>query len=352
MEFKDYYKILGVEKNATHAQIKAAFRKLARKHHPDVNPGDQAAEEKFKSINEAYEVLGDSNKRKKYDELGSNWEQILRDRETAQQYARPGYSWQTTEDFNLGDFFESFFGERHGTFGGDFRGGPTHRDAAGQDVESEIELTLEELVGGGKRQIRLSIPGICGKCGGRGMVAAAGAGKGRSVRMMQTCPSCHGQGQTLAVRDLAVKIPGGLTEGSRFRLVGQGGKGGAGSRSGDLYLRVKIRPHRVFRLEGYDLHAELPVLDDEAALGIKLRVPTLKGSVQLTVPPESTGGQSLRLKEQGLPRPGGTGAGDLYFHLTIYVPKHLTEAERRLYSELRRERSGREAGDALRKRLL
>jgi DnaJ-class molecular chaperone len=348
MEFKDYYKVLGVEKNATGQQIKTAYRKLARKFHPDVNPGDKSAEENFKSINEAYEVLGDPEKRRKYDELGSNWEQILRDREYAQQYTRPGFEWRSTEDFDLGDFFEAFFGERHGPFGG-FRAGPARRSAGGQDIESEIELTLEELAGNEKKGLRLSVPEICAKCGGEGMVSAASGGKGRTVRMMQACPACHGRGQTMTHRDLAVKIPKGLTEGSRFRLVGQGGRGAAGTRNGDLYLRVRVRPHRTFRPEGYDLHADLPLLDDEAALGTKLRVPTLKGSVQLTVPPETGAGQSLRLKEQGLPRPGGTGSGDLYFHVTIHLPKRLTEKERRLYSDIRRERSGRNEGDALRK---
>jgi curved DNA-binding protein len=349
MEFKDYYKVLGVEKTATDQQIKTAYRKLARKYHPDVNPGDQSAEEKFKSINEAYEVLGDPKKRKKYDELGTNWEQILRDREYAQQYTRPGFEWRTTEDFDLGDFFEAFFGERRDLFGGPFGAGMGRRTVQGQDIESEIELSLEELTGNEKKRIRISVPAVCAKCGGRGMVASAADGKGRTVRVMQTCPACMGQGQTMDHRDLAVKIPKGLTEGSRFRLVGQGGRGRTGTRNGDLYLRVRVRSHRAFRLEGYDLHAELRLLDDEAVLGAKLRVPTLNGSVQLTVPPETGAGQSLRLKQQGLPRPGGAGPGDLYFHVTIHIPKRLTEKERRLYSELRGERSGRDEGGALRK---
>jgi len=351
MEFKDYYKILGVSKGATDQEIKTAYRKLARQYHPDLNPGDKAAEDKFKTINEAYEVLGDPEKRKKYDELGANWEQILKDQEYARQYTRPGFEWRTAEDFDLNDFFEAFFGERAGPFPGGFRAGAARGPMPGHDIESEIELSLEEVAHGGKKQLRLSTPQPCPQCHGEGYVAVSSSksGQRRTTTTMQPCPTCRGQGEVMETRNLEVTIPKGLTDGSRLRLAGQGGKGGAGGRSGDLYLHIKIRPHPIFHLEEYDLHAELPLMDYEAALGMKVRVPTLKGTVDLTIPPETQSGQLLRLKGKGLPKRGGEGAGDLYFHTTLHIPKKLNQRERDLYAELQKLRSAHGDGETLRK---
>jgi curved DNA-binding protein len=352
MEFKDYYKILGVSKGASEQEIKTAYRKLARKHHPDLNPGDKSAEDKFKVINEAYEVLGDPEKRKKYDELGANWEQILRDQEYAHQYTRPGFEWRTAEEFNLNDFFEAFFGERGGPFPGGFRAGAARGPIPGQDIESEIELTLEELAHGGKRQLRLSVPQPCPQCLGEGhiTVSSSKTAQRRMVTTIQTCPTCHGQGETLDLRSLEVAIPKGLTEEARLRLAGQGGRGRSSGRNGDLYLLIKVRPHPIFRLEDYDLHAELPLLDYEAALGTKVRVPTLKGSVDLTIPPETQSDQLLRLKGKGLPKRAGEGTGDLYFHTIIHVPKRLSQRERELFAELQKLRSAHNNGATIRKR--
>jgi curved DNA-binding protein len=351
MEFKDYYKTLGVSKQATDQEIKTAFRKLARQFHPDLNPGNKEAEQKFKTINEANEVLGNPDKRKKYDELGANWEQIQKDREYAKQYARPGFEWRTEEDFDLNDFFESFFGERGTPFSGGFRPGAARSPRPGHDVESEIELSLEEIAQGGKRQVRLSMPEICPQCRGEGYIAASSSksGQRRVVTTMQPCPTCHGQGEITTTRELAVTIPKGLINGSRLRLAGQGGKGSSGGRNGDLYLHIKIPPHSIFRLEKYDLHADLPLLDYEAALGTKVRVPTLKGPVDLTIPPETQSGQQLRLKGKGLPKSGGDSAGDLYFHTTLFIPQKMNQRERDLYAELQKLRSAHGNGEAIRK---
>jgi len=351
MEFKDYYKVLGISKEASDQEIKSAYRKLARQYHPDLNPGDKLAEDKFKAINEANEVLGDPEKRKKYDELGANWEQILRDQEYARQYARPGYEWRTAEEFNLNDFFDSFFGERESPFSGGFRAGAERGPVPGQDIESEIELTLEELAHGGKRQLRLSVPQLCPQCHGEGHIAVSStkAGQRRVVTTMQTCPTCHGQGETLDLRNLDVTIPKGLKAGSRLRLAGQGGRGSTGSRNGDLYLHINVHPHSIFRLEDYDLHAELPLLDYEAALGAKIPVPTLKGSVDLTIPPETESGHLLRLKGKGLPKRSGEGAGDLYFHTVIHIPKKLSQRERELFAELQKLRAVHNDGATIRK---
>ncbi|HEY4485260.1 MAG TPA: J domain-containing protein [Nitrospiria bacterium] len=348
MEYKDYYKILGVSKTGSDQEIKSAYRKLARQYHPDLNPGDKAAEEKFKQINEANEVLGDREKRKKYDELGSNWEQVLRDREYARQYTRPEFKWRTQEDLDLGDFFEAFFGDRSGAF----RAGRSTGPSSGQDIETEIGLSLEDLSQGGKKPLRLSTSTLCPQCQGEGHIATASteAKRGRVVTQMELCPTCRGQGEIPEVRDLVVTIPKGLTQGSRLRLAGQGGRGRAGGRSGDLYLRIKVLPHRVFRLEGHDLHADLPVLDHEAALGAKVEVPGLDGTLKLTIPPGTQSGQRLRLKGKGLSRERGVGAGDLFFYVTVRLPEKLTEAELELYRAMDRIRASRAEADPLRRR--
>ena len=347
MEFKDYYKILGVSKTATGPEIKAAYRKLARKHHPDLNPGDKLSESRIKSINEAYEVLGNPEKRKKFDEVGINWEEIIRNREQASQYTRPGFEWQTKQDFDMGDFFESFFGERMRPSGGGFRARAAQASYPGEDVEAEIELSLEELSRGGKKSLHISSYTPCPQCRGQGVVAAPSqVSRGRGAQtIFHACPSCQGRGQRPADRTLNVNIPKGLTDGSRLRLAGQGGKGLSGARNGDLYLRIKTRPHRNFRLDQYDLHAELPLYDYEAMLGTKARVPTLTGPVQLTIPHETQTGRTLRLKGKGLSRAGGKAAGDLYYHVSILIPQKLTERERELYRELKQSRGSRDNGN-------
>ena len=347
MEFKDYYKILGISKTARESEIKAAYRQLARKHHPDLNPGDKLAESRIKSINEAYEVLGDPEKRKKYDEVGSDWEEILRNREQASKYTQPGFQWQTKQDFDMGDFFESFFGEHMGRFGGGGRTRTTRGSFPGDNVEAEIDLSLEDLAQGGKKSIRISSYAPCPQCRGQGVVAAPSQdSRGRGGQtILNACPSCQGRGQRPVDRTLKVSIPKGLTDGSRLRLAGQGGKGLSGGRNGDLYLRIKTRPHRNFRLDRYDLHAELPLYDYEATLGAKTRVPTLTGPVQLTIPPETQSGGLLRLKGKGLSKAGGKAAGDLYFHVSIRIPQKLTERERELYRELKQSRGPRNNGD-------
>ena len=297
--YKDYYDILGVPRTASQEEIKAAYRRLARKYHPDVNPGDKAAEEKFKEINEAYEVLGDPKKRELYDRLGPNWK--------AGSEFTPPPGWERIRldfgdfDFFTGapggfsDFFETLFGGLRGRTAGRHAGpGTTTRwGSRAADVETEIELSLEEAHRGTTR--RLTLP------------------TGKS---------------------LEVKIPAGVRDGSVIRLAGQGGQ--AGGLAGDLYLRVKLQPHPVFKVSGDDLYTEVPVTPWEAVLGAKILVPTLDGMAEVSLPPGAQTGQKLRLRGQGLTRRRG-GRGDQYVELKIVVPPRPTAAERKLFEQLARE---------------
>jgi curved DNA-binding protein len=332
VQFRDYYDVLGLNKNASESDIKSAFRKQARKHHPDVNPGDKAAEERFKEINEAYEVLSDPEKRKRYDALGPNWK--------AGEEFRPPPGWQEGARVDFGDmgdvfggggasgfsdFFESLFG------GGGRRGGRGARGGSGfamrgRDIEAEIELTLEEAHRGGTRSITIQSTETCPECRG------TGTKDGRTV-----CPVCRGTGVIRRPKTLQVTIPPGVRDGSVIRLAGQGEPGASGGPPGDLFLRVRIRPHRVFDVTGdNDVQIELPVAPWEAALGARVSVPTLEGPVEMSIPPGTQAGQRLRLRGQGLNRRGG-GRGDQYAKLRIVNPPALTPSERELFERLRNE---------------
>ena len=324
VQFRDYYEVLGVSKMAAADDIKQAYRKLARKYHPDVNPGDKSAEEKFKEINEAYEVLSDPEKRKRYDELGPNWK--------AGQDFRPPPNWQEGVNVEYGDFgdlfgsgrgasgfsdfFESLFGGRRGPRRG---AGFAMR---GQDVEAEIPLTLEEAHRGVKRTITLQVTETCPDC------------KGSGVKDGKTCPTCRGAGAIRRPKSLEVTIPTGVRDGSVIRLPGQGEPGSNGAPAGDLFLRVRIQPHRLFNIVGEnDVEIELPVAPWEAALGAKIPVPTLDGLVEMKIPAGAQGGQRLRLRGQGLNRRGG-GRGDEYVKLKIVIPPKLTPKEKELFEKL------------------
>ena len=323
VQFRDYYEVLGVPKTATEDEIKTAYRKLARKYHPDVNPADKSAEEKFKEINEAYEVLSDADKRKRYDQLGQNWK--------AGQDFRPPPEWEGAhvEYGDLGDlfgggrgqsgfsdFFESLFGGRRSARGG---AGFAMR---GQDIEAEIPLTLEEAHRGVKRSITLQSVETCPDC------------KGSGVKNGKTCPTCRGAGVIPRPKSLEVTIPAGVRDGSVIRLAGQGEPGTNGASTGDLLLHVRIRPHRLFAIAGDDdVQIELPVAPWEAALGAKVMAPTLDGPVEMKIPAGAQGGQRLRLRGQGLNRRGG-GRGDEYVKIKIVIPPTLAPQEKELFEKL------------------
>lgn len=324
VKFRDYYEVLGVAKTASEDEIKTAYRKLARKYHPDVNPGDKSAEEKFKELNEAYEVLSDADKRKRYDQLGQNWK--------AGEDFRPPPGWEGANvefgDFGdpfgrgrtqggFSDFFESLFGGRRGARGGAGFAMP------GQDVEAEIALTLEEAHRGGKRNITLQLAETCPDCRG------SGSKDGKTG-----CPTCRGAGAIRRPKSLEVTIPVGMRDGSVIRLAGQGEPGSNGAAGGDLFLRVRIQPHRLFNVvDENDVQIELPVAPWEAALGAKITVPTLEGPGEMKIPPGAQAGQRLRLRGQGLNRRIG-GRGDEYVKIRIVNPPKLTPKEKELFEKL------------------
>jgi len=323
MDFKDYYSTLGVAKGASEKEIKQAYRKLARKHHPDVNPGDASAESKFKEINEAYEVLGDPAKRKKYDELGANWR--MYEQQGAPQGRAPdgagNYTWSTGGGPSGGgfrtmtademrdmfgsadpfsDFFHTFFG---GARGAEEPAGRRARGRAarpGRDVEHEIELSLEDAFHGTMRRLSLTH---------------------------------DGQARTVDVR-----IPAGVGDGSRVRIASEGEHGTGGAQSGDLYLRVRLAPHPTFERKGRDLYTHVAVPLTTAVLGGEADVPTLGGkSLRLKIPATTQNAQVLRLKGHGMPAAGkAADTGDLYATIDVQLPKQLTPEQREHFEALQK----------------
>jgi curved DNA-binding protein len=308
VKFQDYYDTLGVGRNASEDDIKKAYRKLARKYHPDVNK-DKEAEERFKQVNEAHEVLKDPEKRKLYDQLGPNWQ--------AGQDFRPPPGWENVnfefgtepgaEPFGFGsgfsDFFEMLFGGRRAAMGG-AGGRQTSWVMSGQDHEAEISVSLEDAYHGATKTLTL---------------------QGHEVDT---------QGQVRpTVQNLQVRIPVGVTDGTRIRLTGKGGPGMGGGPAGDLYLKVHLEPHRRFRVDGHHLQLEVPVTPWEAALGATVEIQVMDGSVNLKIPPGTQSGQKLRLKGKGLPKKGND-RGDLFAAVKIVVPKSQTDREKKLFEEL------------------
>src|SRR6516165_1992127 len=339
VRYKDYYETLGVPRTASDADIKKAFRKLAREHHPDVAKNKKQAEEKFKEINEAYEVLGDPAKRKKYDELGPNWSAGAEFRPPPgwESYSRgggfPGRGPRGEEyEFHFGgtgfsDFFEQLFGSRGRGAGGFGRaGGLGAEDLAerGADIEGDIMVTLEEAMRGSVRSVSVRHAVPCEHCGGTGQ------------RARHVCNVCGGTGQVAKTDTYQVKIPAGVTEGQRLRLAGRGEAGMAGGAAGDLYLRVRFARHPDFEVQDHNLIYEAELAPWEAVLGANISVPTLNGRVNIKIPPGTSGGQKLRVRGRGLPE-RGAGSGDLIVVTRIEVPTQVTESERKLWEELARE---------------
>ncbi|WP_147820869.1 DnaJ C-terminal domain-containing protein [Salidesulfovibrio onnuriiensis] len=311
VQYKDYYKILGVSRTASQDEVSKAFKKLARKYHPDLNPNDKGAEDKFKEVNEAYEALKDPEKRKMYDQFGSGYQH-------GQNFQPPPGFENIRFDFGGGggfggagasgfsDFFETIFGGGAGAGGASFRGGFPgggggfqQRPRRGSDSEALYELSLEEAYQGGNKSITLTE---------------------------------HMPGGGPRTRTLEVRVPAGIKDGQRIRLAGQGNPGVAGGARGDLYLKIRLMKHPRFNVKDTDVVFDLPLAPWEAALGTKVRVPTLDGQVEMTIPPGMGSGKKLRIKGKGLGT--GTRRGDQFVRIMIQVPTSLTPEERKLMEEL------------------
>jgi len=343
MEYKDYYSMLGVARNADDKAIKTAYRRLARKHHPDVNKGSA---DKFKEINEAYAVLSDPDKRKRYDTLGPDWERYARTGGAEGPFEGAGTDAGPATAGDFSDFFRTIFGDLGGSgrrgrvrdtrrggigdiLGGEWTTVGGAERERGDDVEAAIEVTLEEAFRGATRRVSLEISEPCAKCGGAGHV-------GRTP-----CAECRGSGWSKSGRNLDVKIPAGVDTGSRIRVAGEGARAlGQGPR-GDLYLRVTVRPDARFERKGDDLHGDVAVPAADAALGGEVQVATLKGPVSMKIPPETSSGKTFRLPGYGMPRLKGGGAGDQYVRVQVAIPSGLSAREKELYEELKRLRPER-----------
>ncbi len=377
----DYYQRLGVSRTATEEEIKKAYRKLARKYHPDVNPGNKGAEEKFKQLSEAFEILSNPQKRKLYDEFGDDAAKMGFDDKKAEAYrayrsnagARAGGGAGSpfgSGGVNLEDLFGDIFG-RAGGGGVDFEGAGNPYDAdetgpaRGEDLATRVQLNLRDVVTGTERSLTVTRPGRCPTCSGKGVRGAVTTcptcqGTGRTKRRRgplqfsgacptcqgtgrsaPTCGTCDGSGLVEETKTLTVKIPAGVTTGSKVRLAGQGAAGPRGGPSGDLYIETEVLPHPLVRREGDDLFLDLPITVPEAVLGAEVRVPTFDGEVTVTVPPASQSGRKMRLRARGVPALKGGARGDLYLVLRIVVPEtpsaEAKEAAAKLASAYKRD---------------
>jgi DnaJ-class molecular chaperone len=329
VEFKDYYRILGVDRSADDKTIKSAYRKLARKYHPDVAKGKDSGE-RFREVNEAYEVLSDPEKRRRYDTLGPDWERYAQ----APQGGRPGggvhVEYGDAGDFS--DFFRTIFGDTGGMRGGpggginveDLLGGfrtGGRRAPRGQDVQANVTITLEEAYSGTRKGFEFEAEEPCPTCHGAGNVGG------------KPCTTCHGSGWQRRRREVDVRIPAGVRTGQKVRVAGEGAGGG------DLYLAVTVAPHREFERRGDDIHFSVPVTAPEAALGVTLEIPTLRGKVSMKIPPATSSGRTFRLPGYGMPKLKGGGHGNQLVTVRIVMPADLRPDERELYEQLKALRS-------------
>ncbi|MFQ5669833.1 MAG: molecular chaperone DnaJ [Acidobacteriota bacterium] len=348
MAKRDYYEILGVSRSASLPEIKKAYRVLAVKYHPDRNPGQREAEERFKEAAEAYQVLSDPEKRQRYDAYGH-----------AGVGGAGGFNPETFSDFSdiLGNIFSDFFG------------GARHRGPApqrGADLRYDMEIDFFEMVQGLETTIQVPRTEECGKCSGTGAASQGdirscgtcrGAGQVRYTQgffsVTRTCPTCHGQGRritrpcpvcqgqgTVRVnKKLQLKVPAGVDTGSRLRLLGEGEGGRRGGPPGDLFVVLHVKEHPDFRREGFDLHCRIPITFSQAALGKTVKVPTVSGEATLRIPAGVQSGASFRLRGKGVPHLNGSGRGDQIVTVHVETPRHLSRKSRELFRQLAEEES-------------
>ena len=352
MSKRDFYEVLGVARDASDEELKKAYRRCAMKHHPDRNPGDAVALEAFKECKQAYEVLSDAGKRRMYDQHGhAAFEHGMGGG------AGPGFA-------DMGDIFGDIFGN---IFGGGMRGGPRR----GADIGYVLELDLEDAVAGTEKRVEIPTLAPCAPCNGSGsadgrlQTCATCHGRGqvrmqRGIFTMQQacphcggrgqviehpCPNCHGNGRVEEEKVLSVKIPPGVDNGDRIRLAGEGESGPPGTRPGDLFVEVRVRPHPIFERDGDDLHCEVPIRISQAALGDAARVPTLNGETEIRIPAETQSGKVFRLRDKGVKSVRSRKPGDLYCKVVVETPVNLTPRQRELLEEL----EATFAGDGARK---
>jgi molecular chaperone DnaJ len=356
MQYKDYYNTLGVKRNASEKEIKSAFRKMARKLHPDLNPNDKESEARFKEVSEAYEVLSDKEKRKKYDQFGADWERY---QESAGApggfdfskysegfpggFAGEGVRFSTgVGDDGFSDFFEMLFGRTAGGGGGTRAGGNAYYTGgrtrtiprAGEDYEHEVDIALEEAFSGTQRVLQMEVPEACPTCGGTG------------ITNNRVCPVCNGDGTVTRTKRLEVKIPPGVHTGSRVRVAGEGGLGSGGGSRGDLYLKVRVAPNRRFERKGDDLHTTVTTPVYTAVLGGEVEVPTPRGTkLALKIPASTQNGRTFKLSGQGMPNlKDPQKRGDLFAKIEVQLPAELGDQEKQLYTELQRIYNERKGG--------
>ncbi|EGT2198053.1 TPA: molecular chaperone DnaJ [Clostridioides difficile] len=351
---RDYYEVLGISKGAEAQEIKKAYRKLAMKYHPDRNPGDKEAEEKFKEINEAYEVLSDDTKRKTYDQFGHDG-----------LNGQGGFGGQGFGGFE--DMFGDIFGDM---FGGSFGGGRTRRRGPqrGADIRQSVTISFEEAAFGKKMSIKVNRSEECEECNGTGAKPGTskktcstcnGTGQVRTVQrtpfgniassrpcsacngtgevIESPCSKCHGTGNTRKVKTIEVDIPAGIDDGQMIKLSGQGEVGEKGAPRGDLYIVVNVKSHPLFTRDGNDIYFEMPITFVQATLGDEIEVPTLDGKVKYSVPEGTQTGTVFRLKEKGIPRIRGNSRGDQYVKVVVEIPKKLNDKQKELLREFAKE---------------
>ncbi|HEX4048585.1 MAG TPA: DnaJ C-terminal domain-containing protein [Elusimicrobiota bacterium] len=319
-DYKDYYATLGVAKNATAEELKKAYRRLAREHHPDLHPEAHKARagERFKELNEAYEVLSDPAKRAKYDQLGPGWDQQRPAGPPPRRPEGPDFGGGARGFSGFSDFFEGLYGEDAGR---GFASGAPRGPRRGQDVEAELAVSLEDAVRGGEKRLTLNVPAICPSCGGSGR-------KGRGF-----CPHCGGVGETQAEKTITARLPQAVRDGMKLRLRGQGGAS-SGGEPGDLYLRIRLLPHPAFKVSGSDLETTVAVMPWVAALGGEAPVATLDGPIRIKIPAGTRAGRAFRVAGKGLGKDGG-GRGDLNAAVRIDLPEKLGPKLEKLFAEMK-----------------
>ena len=366
MSNQDYYQTLGVSRSAGDDEIKKAYRKLAMKYHPDRNPGDKAAEEKFKDVQKAYDTLSDKEKRAMYDQIGhAAFEQGA----GAGGFGGGFGGFGGAQGFDFSDIFSQMFG------GGG--GGARQQDYQGADLQYAVEITLEEAARGTRRRITIPTHEECGVCHGSGAKPGTTASTCATCRgsgtvhirqaifqMQQTCPACHGSGKEIrdpcvkcrgegrvkTAKTVEVNIPAGIDDGQRIRLSGEGEPGRNGAPAGDLYVAVHVKQHKIFERDGVDLHCELPVSFTVAALGGEVEVPTLEGKVKLTIPKETQTGRRMRVKGKGIKSLRSSATGDLYCHVLVETPVNLTNRQKELLEEFEKISTGLDRSQTPRKK--